>query len=231
MMNCVFYTIWGNKYDDILKISLNTLKNIDKSIDIKIYTDHIINGIDDNNKQIIYDFNGERVISMSRRYLIASNLLDIYDKVLHLDVDTVCTKDINELFSNLNENKIYVASELSNDSVTGVYWAGDLMNSEDMINYKHIDSICAGVWLCNKNMSRYMLQLYDYICTNHHRINNICLDQPFFCYFLIKNNIYDFGLQKYVSHNSKIVKNIIHFAGGVSPNNDKKNNMRIYDKR
>lgn len=230
MGNCVFYTIWGNKYDDILRISINTLKNINKSIDIKIYTDHIINGVDVD-KQIIYDFNSEIVISMSQRYLIASNLLNIYDKVLHLDVDTVCTKDINELFYDLNENKIYVASELSNDNVTGIYWAGDLMDTEDIIKYNHIDSICAGVWLCNKNMGGYMLQLYDYIKSNYHTINNICLDQPFFCYFLVKNNIYDFGLQRYVSHNSKIVKNIIHFAGGVSPNNDKINKMRVYDER
>lgn len=241
----MFYTVWGNTYDNLFILSLNSLlKNIDNTITVKIYTDKIytdnlFNFDNDNVEQILFDFPINNTLAMSCRYLIASKLLEEFDSILFLDCDTICISDLNIIFNNLsNYNKIFVASEKyineeSKNSIVDDLWAGNLLSNDEKYNYKNIDSFCAGIWFSNKYMIQKFIDLYEYIKNNYLLFNNVCLDQPFFCYFLLTNDLYDFKLQNYVSHMglsqrcNKFV--IIHFAGGVTPSQLKYNLMKTYE--
>jgi lipopolysaccharide biosynthesis glycosyltransferase len=248
MKNCIFYSFFGDlKYKELLLASLQSLSRFFPKEHIYVYSSYELEDVSEYANVRLYDFKEGFAIPIAIRYNIAQELFENYDNILYLDLDTVCIGDVSEIFKNITDNKILIATEypdaykdlnkyslnvrtsLSVGSAADDNWAGPLLNAKEKEKYRHVPSICAGVFAANKSTAQHMNALYQYIeFYENHGFQASCADQHAFCKYLLINDIYDFGLQPYVTHQGKDMSEqqislaketdikILHFAGGVT---------------
>lgn len=251
MRNCVYYTVYGKNIDEYIKILLLSLKSLNRFFnkkDIYVYTDNDLSEILDYANVIQYDFGIGFAIPMAQRFKICKELMKSYDNILHVDADTIFINYLDELFSNLIDLEISVATEnplfdqnliyLNFDiykrdkksSIVEHLWAGPLLNENEKKIYQNIDSICAGVFACNKTC--YFIDEIFFLVSQLEiaGFRYVCRDQHAFCKYLLDKKCYNFNLQKFVSHEGPSIMNetnklifnslsIVHFAGGVTSMN------------
>jgi lipopolysaccharide biosynthesis glycosyltransferase len=235
--NCVYYCIYGDdkEYQRILTLSLKSLNKFFDKENIIVFSENNIEEIQGYAKIIETDFPNGYAIPMAYRLILGKKLIEEYqyNNIIHLDVDTVVIDNIDDIFNKFQDNEISFATEsLTNkDKITGGYWAGPLLNSDDLIKYQDILSICCGVFGFNKTISNQLENIYNNVVEKENKgFRGICKDQHAFTEYILKNNLYNYNLQDYVEHtagrfrnqdfidNDKLSK-IYHFAGGVTSHN------------
>lgn len=246
-MNCVYYCFYGGNdlYLKLLTLSLKSLNVFFDKENIFLFSDRDIPELKNFCNIVVVEFPDGYAIPMSYRLILGKKLLEEYDNVLHLDVDTIVVKDIEKIFALSKDNEISFASECEEKSnknkVIGSYWAGPLLSIEEIEIYKDINSICCGVFLCNKSVCLELDNIYQYVVSvEKNGFVGICRDQHAVTAYVIRNNIYNFNLQKTVTHlaqgmvsqnkydlNSDLV--IYHFAGGVTANNKYDYMKKVFD--
>lgn len=236
--NVIFYTLYNNKkYQELLTMSLESLIKYE-NFDIIIFSDfETLISTDKRTSLEKIKFPEGKAIPMGYRFSLMNDLLKKYECVLHVDCDTIFINDPNDIFKNIENEKVNVSSETnrlintSENFVIDEYWAGPLLKAEELELYKKIPSICCGVFAGKNTLNNVCEEIYKNICDNEEKgFLGICYDQHSICEYLIKNNLYSFELQKYVSHNGCYVADndlikfmiennyiILHYAGGVSP--------------
>jgi lipopolysaccharide biosynthesis glycosyltransferase len=234
MKNCVFYCVYGDQeYLKLLNISLLSLNKLSPETDILVFSDRPLPNFERIAKVIVIEFPQGYAIPMAYRLLLGKNLLEEYDNILHLDIDTVVNGNLDILFESNSDNKISFATENEENptSCVGEYWAGPLLTPSEFDKYKNVNSICAGVFGFNKSMYSFLDKIYEYVVqVEWSGYNGPCRDQHAFCAYVLRNNLYNFNLQKYVCHSSqKIFRTnesvfnsnfiVYHFAGGVTTRN------------
>lgn len=229
--NCVYYCLYGDiTYKQLLEISLMSLSKFLPKENIIVFSEYDIQELKEYCQLIKTVFPVGFASSMGYRLILGQNLLEKYNKVIHLDVDTVVTGDLQGIFSQIELNQISFATEnIDNPTkITGNYWAGPLLDIEEKINYKDINSICCGIFGFDVSISSKLKDIYNFIveCENN-GFRGSCCDQHAFTTYVLRNNLYNFNFQKYITHNAQqIVKQnkidlnsdigIYHFAGGVT---------------
>lgn len=229
--NCVYYCLYGNiTYKQLLEISLISLSKFLPKENIIVFSQYNIPELMDYCEVIKTEFPRGYASSMGYRLILGKNLLERYSKVIHLDVDTVITKDIQDIFNQIEPNQISFATENIDTpaKIIGECWAGPLLLPEEKNNYKDIDSICCGIFGFDKSISLKLEDVYEYIleCENQ-GFRGQCCDQHAFTAYVLRNNLYNFNLQNYVTHNAQQLLRqnkidlssdirIYHFAGGVT---------------
>lgn len=230
-LNCVYYCLYGNiTYKQLLEVSLMSLSKFLPKENIIVFSEYDDQELKKYCQLIKTKFPVGFASSMGYRLILGQKLLENYNKVIHLDIDTVVTKDILDIFNQVEPNQISFATELIDtpDKIIGEYWAGPLLSQEEKNNYKNIDSICCGVFAFDKSISPKLEDIYNYLveCENQ-GFRGSCGDQHAFTAYVLRNNLYNYNLQRYVRHDAQqLVKGnkidinsdvrVYHFAGGVT---------------
>jgi lipopolysaccharide biosynthesis glycosyltransferase len=246
MNNCVYYCFYGNNklYFDLLKLSLKSINRVFDKNKIFVYTDQDLNEL--SHLAVIKNlkFPSGFAIPMAYRLILGKELLNQYDNVLHLDVDTIISKQLDDIFSCIENKKISFATEnVDNpDKIIDNYWAGPLLSIDEKKQYSEINSICCGVFGFNKSCNEIIENIYGYISeVENNNFMGVCRDQHGFAAYVLRNNYYNYNLQKYLSHTpiKLMLKNnfnlnsdicIYHFAGGVVPDNKYEYMLNLYKK-
>jgi len=223
MKKLIYYTVSGNiEYAELLKLSINSLlKNGNYVGDVLIMCDeNIKKKLIFNNERIkyhIFDIVDSNRASGNKLRIYEYDILK-YDSILYLDTDILIFEDINPVFNETIKNDNFIIStEGEKSEIINRHHAGPLLTSKEKEKYKYINGINAGVFLFKntiKNINILKETYKKYIYGERYE----CYEQPYFNYSLLKENNFDFFLQKYISHNGyhEIEKNkpIIHFCGG-----------------
>ena len=235
--NCVYYCIYGDdkEYQRILLLSLKTLNKFFDKDNIVVFSQNGIEEIQKYAKLIKTDFPSGYAIPMAYRLILGKKLIDEYryDNVIHLDVDTLVINNLDHIFDVFEDNEISFASEspTNRDKITGGCWAGPLLNSQDLVKYQNILSICCGVFGFNKTLSNQLESIYNNVVEKEEKgFRGLCKDQHAFTEYVLKHNLYNYNLQDYVDHtpgrfvdqnsfDNNHSHKIYHFAGGVSSHN------------
>lgn len=238
--NAVYYCYYGEDilYYELLKLSLKSLNKFFDKNNIFVYSDKELPEIQNLCNVKVITFPIGFAVPMAYRLKIANELFTFYhyDNILHLDLDTIVCKNIHELFIYTENNKISFATE-KNLSINSMYHAGPLLNKEEICLYSHLPSICCGVFMMNKTCVDYVEHIYNFIVQlENNNFKEECRDQHGFCYYVLKNNLYNHNLENYVVHDAKNIINnnlqlnpniyIYHFAGGVT-SADKYEHMKL----
>jgi len=233
---CVYYCLYGDaRYIEILEVSVKSLNKFISKNNIFVYSEFDVPELGLYCNLIKTKFPEGFSIPMAYRLILGKNLLVNYDKVLHLDADTIICDNIDVIFNSFKQNEISFASENLNNpnKITEHYWAGPLLNSDEIKLYNNTNSICCGVFGFNKSMQLILEKIYNFIveCENS-GFKGICRDQHAFTTYVLRNNLYNYNLQKYVCHTPYLKNNysdykVYHFAGGVNSGN-KYNDMKLF---
>lgn len=235
--NCIYYCLYGNnrEYYNLLILSLKSLNKFFDKNNIIVFTENKIEELEQYSKVIQTIFPNGYAIPMAYRLMLGKKLIEEYeyDNILHLDVDTIIVENIDDIFDCFENDKISFATETpeSPDKIVDDCWAGPLLNSDELIRYKDIDSICCGVFGFNKTVCGELENIYNNVVEKEKSgCKLICRDQHAFVEYVLKNNLYNYNLQDYVDHQPKnklnnihisdqVFKEINHFAGGVTSSN------------
>lgn len=236
--NCVYYCIYGNdkEYKRILELSVKSLSKFFTKDNIIVFSEYEIEEIKEYSRIIKTEFPSGYAIPMAYRLILGKKLIEEYqyDNVIHLDVDTLVSGNINSIFDIFEDGEISFATEnpiVNTDKIIGECWAGPLLNPEDLIKYQNINSICCGVFGFNKTVCGELEKIYNNVIEKENfGFRGICKDQHAFSEYVLKNNLYNHKLQDYVNHNPKKItdneyfhdkknERIYHFAGGVTSYN------------
>lgn len=119
--NLIYYTVYGEKYCILLNESLKSLhqNNNSKNFDVLIITDYDTKQIFENNCNVKQYFNIKYHLvekptdaiqsSMNKTKVFDYAEIDYYNKILFLDCDIICLKDVQIIFDSISvENKLYV---------------------------------------------------------------------------------------------------------------------------
>lgn len=116
--NLIYYAVFGTGYADLLETSLKTIhSNSSKNFDILIITD-LETQTYISSKDIIKEFVGNYLVvdtpedgiaaSMCKSRVFEYEFIDEYNKILFLDADIICVKDISTIFDNITSpDKLY----------------------------------------------------------------------------------------------------------------------------
>jgi lipopolysaccharide biosynthesis glycosyltransferase len=231
LKNCVCYCYHGNDslYYKLLKLSLHSLNKFFNKSDIFVHSEVDLPELHDLCNIVIVKFPDGFCTPMAYRLVLTEKLLQSYDNVLYLDIDTIIYNNLDETFLQVRDNEISFATENQKnpDKIVNSYWAGPVLTEDEIKKYSQINSICSGVFLLNKTCSKIILDIYDYIIDlENNGFRGVCREQHGFNSYILKHNCYNYSLQNYVSHDAKnLVKNnlltlstaVYHFAGGVTP--------------
>jgi len=226
---CVYYCLYGDiKYTEILKLSVISLNQFVSKENIFVFSEYDIPELKYNCNLVLTKFPEGYAKPMGYRLILGKELLKNYDKVLHLDADTLVVDNIDCIFECFENEKISFATENPNypDKITGQCWAGPLLNQEEHNTYNNVSSICCGVFGFDKSVSFILDKIYNFIAECEDTgFAEVCRDQHAFATYVLRNRLYNYNLQKYVCHTPakdiNIEKNfkIYHFAGGVIAGN------------
>lgn len=226
---CVYYCLYGDpRYKQILELSVTSLSQFISKENIFVFSEYDIPELESSCNLIKTKFPEGFAKPMGYRLILGKKLLEDYDKVLHLDADTIVCEDITDIFDSFENNKISFATENPGnpDKITGGCWAGPLLNQDEHEKYNDVSSLCCGIFGFNKSVYPVLEQIYNFIvdCENL-GFAEICRDQHAFTTYVLRNNLYNYNLQKYVSHIPQAdIENgmkfkVYHFAGGVTSGN------------
>ena len=225
---CVYYCLYGDhRYKEILEISLNSLSKFIDRKNIFLFSEYDVPEFELYCNVIKTEFPQGHAKRMGYRLILGKKLLENYDKVLHLDVDTLICDRIDDIFDSFENGKISFATEddVNPHKITGHHWAGPLLDQDEIAKYSHLNSICCGVFGFNKSASEILENVYNFIVEcEESGFHGPVVDQYAFVTYVLRNNLYNYNLQKYVSHfpssvSDKTKFKIYHFAGGVMPDN------------
>lgn len=223
---CVYYCLYGDiEYKKIIQLSILSLNNFFPKEHIFLFSEYDIPELSEYCNIIKIKFPQGYAIPMAYRLILAKKLFETYQKVLHLDADTLVFDNIDNIFNSFEDDKISFSTENPDtpDKIIDKYWAGPLLNEDEKIKYSNVNSICCGVFGFNVSIIKKLDNIYNFICEcENSGFRSICRDQHGFATYVLRNNMYNYNLQKYVLHFPKSRSNlfkIYHFAGGVCSGN------------
>lgn len=250
MKNLIYVSVFYNKkYIELLKLLLQSLKQfgkIDENTDILILTndsfEQEISLICQHLKinYIIESLNLHNVIeskySRFKIFDLPKTNVQVYNKILYLDIDIIVQKDINNIF-NLNiSNKLYARDE---GNISGEFFGSFLFQEWFQEGHgqnmdKKTRSFCSGVMLfkpCQEIKMLFQNTLNHIISyQNSGKKFGTCIDQPFINFNAIINNLHEIDLLSHIVTNSPDInthkETICHFAGNTC-NFDVKYNAMI----
>jgi hypothetical protein len=227
--NCVYYCLYGDvAYKQLLETSLRSLSKYLPKENIVVFSEYEIGELEGYCRILKTEFPKGHASPMGYRLILGANLLEQYQRIIHLDVDTVVTGNIDDVFNEIKQGEISFATENVDhpDKIIGDFWAGPLLTQEEKDRYKDIDSICCGIFGFDRSTSHRLKEIYNFIVEcERNGFYGRCCDQHAFAAYVLKNNLFNFTLQKHVTHISqrllwegRIDSNIKvhHFAGGVT---------------
>jgi hypothetical protein len=244
--NCIYYCLYGNdkKYYNLLILSLMSLSQVFDKNNIIVFSENVSEEIEQYAKVIKITFPNGYAIPMAYRLILGETLIEEYqyDNILHIDVDTIIIENIDNIFDCFENGEISFATEVPKNPsrIVDDYWAGPLLNSDELIKYKDISSICCGVFGFNKTVCGELKNIYNNVIEKEKNgVELICRDQHAFVEYVLKNNLYNYNLQNYVDHqpmnklnsidiSDQIFKKINHFAGGVTSNDKYERMEKLY---
>jgi hypothetical protein len=254
MKKLIYYTLSHNlKYLDLLKLNIESLikNNYDGSfLFITNFKKQILENINVTNKlYFIEAFDDGLLNSSANKFKIYKfDKIDEFDKILYVDVDVLFVKNVDVIFNEINDDKIYVSFDnptvFGNAKESGFntlmttkcgaqisWWGADIFLQEEKnyIKRKKIQAINAGIFAFKPNMASHFENIEKFMIENNHFLNQ-ALEQPFFNVYLFRKNLFDSTLTKYVTHNTNDVdgKIIIHFAGNTGNFEQKINNFKSF---
>jgi lipopolysaccharide biosynthesis glycosyltransferase len=226
--NCVYYCFYGDfRYKELLELSVNSLNKFISKENIFVFSEYDIPELQIYCNVIKTEFPQTHAKRMAYRLILGKELLKNYDRVLHLDVDTLVLDNIDDIFISFEDGKLSFATEdLENPhKITGSFWAGPLLNEDELVKYSNVNSICCGVFGFNKSAYKILEDIYKFIveCEDSGFYGSH-VDQHGFVTYVLRNNLYNYNLQQHVSHFPSSILDktkfkIYHFAGGVVSDN------------
>jgi len=199
---CVFHNEEYMKMFKILMISLKFYSNTD-NIDFLIFTSNnfipYINSISKlvriNIAYKIFDLNNVFDAACARLNIYDYENIDQYEKILYVDTDIIIKNDINILFEEPLEDKMYAVREATIGREHQGGWYFDFNNID-----KNTGGMNSGILLF-KNLPIFK-QIFNDI--REHILNikkengtfPVCYDQPFVNYHFIKNSKYDITMME-----------------------------------
>jgi len=226
---CVYYCLYGDiRYKQILELSVTSLSQFISKEDIFVFSEYDIPELESNCNLIKTEFPEGHAKPMGYRLILGKKLLENYDRVLHLDADTLVFDNIDDIFDSFEKNRISFATENSSnpDKIIGTCWAGPLLNQEEHEKYNDVNSLCCGIFGFDKSLYPFLEKIYNFIeeCENA-GFAEVCRDQHAFTTYVLRNSLYNYNLQRYVSHmpqadiDNGLRFKIYHFCGGVCSGN------------
>jgi Glycosyl transferase family 8 len=222
MKKAIYYTLYGDpKYAELLELSLISVNKFKKDEEIFLFTNLQLNRLAGLCNVINIEFPSGFAKPMALRYEIFRLLAARFDKILHLDTDTICINPLTNLWNHFTPGKISLASEsdvtdqisetntysynsksMKKNYITETFWAGPLLNPQEAEDYRNIPSICAGIFGANSDAADLLSSAYEYVCAIEDQgFRGRCGDQHAFTHFLLKKNCYNLNLTDLVNHN------------------------------
>lgn len=130
--------------------------------------------------------------------------IDLYDKLLYLDVDVLIIRDLNEILDMQLENKLYAEKE---STINNKNHGGELFDFSKI--EEHTPAFCGGVLLFNnctevKELFERTLRHVDEHVDSCQRIPK-CLEQPFLIYHTIMGKLNHHGLTDKIQGDNRIL--------------------------
>jgi len=224
-MNLICYLLYGNdnKYYNMLLSSINTLiKNGN-------YKDDILFFVDDKNvdKLLKLDIpNNKYVINIKNIKSTGLNIFRIYEfdfinkynKVLLIDIDTLISQDINNIFNIITKDNIFYFS--SENRIYEPCSALSIAKQNEKNFYKQ-KGFLLNCGIISFKINKTNLLTCEHIYNTGKNIHTSCAEQPFINHFFLRKGNYSTILNNVIYNNfDKLYKNkneytIIHFLGGV----------------
>ena len=236
MKKLIYFTISNDiKYLRLLTLCIKSLNNFDYDGDILFITDFekdIRDNIEFKNDIFFLDLGAESLfISSSNKLKIYRyDKINMYDKIIFCDIDTIWMKSPNILFNQIEEDKVYMVSEHHQESLmSSEYWSGDLMTKEEInyINLNKIKGLNGGFLAFKKSMIDVIKEIDNFTSENFK--NFLCLEQPYINTYLFRNNLYNTQFDKYISNNGNFITDfdgvLLHFSAGMGNADFKYKNM------
>lgn len=193
--SCVFF---DQKYIDLINLLLKSYKlfgNSSNNIDYLIICNlefqnkiqEIFNILNMNGKIWCLDLKTKFESGYSRLKIFDYHNINVYNKILYLDCNTLITNSISNLLDFHLDNKLYALQE---GNTNYDFWGSQFFNKNP-----NCSAFTSGILLFNNNMiiKDLFSQILSHI-SNHLSSNlpiPVCLDQPFIVYHAVKNNLYD----------------------------------------
>ena len=241
-MDCIFICVFNNemciKLLYLLLESIFIYGNLDKDIDILIYTSSHFRSIIMHshlfNEKIKFEvndnYNDIGSACKARLDIFSLSSVSNYNKILYLDIDILIKHDIRVIFDLIKDDILYVLEEGNIDHDSD-FW-GKTLFGDEIHNYIDKTAFTTGILLF-KNCP----QIKDLFCKIREDTNNRphffdCHDQPYIVYNAFKYNLYNNKILKTyaVNNDTNIHSNkvIHHFPGGPGIFTHKLETMTIF---
>jgi predicted O-methyltransferase YrrM len=248
-MNCIFICVFNNEtYIKLLYLLLESIYiygNLTKDIDILIYTStsfmNIIKKshlcIENIKFEINDNYNNIDTACKARLDLFNFPVITNYSKILYLDTDVLITGDIKPIFDLVDEDKLYVLEEGSENGYNLLtdsddYWGGKtLFSQEERDNLDTKFGFTSGMMAFNncEIIKGLFDQVKEDIIARPHHFS--CYDQPYIVYNAFKLQLINKKLTNYAANNDTNVhsnKIIHHFPGRAGIAENKIDKMKEY---
>lgn len=190
--NLVYYCVSGDGYQDLAIKSIETLLNHQpQNVDVLIICDSVeaerrIRNRISSIKTFVFEENCHP--SFFRFGIFKWQEAKNYEKLLYIDADTLVLKDVNEIFSYMENDNLYVncgyESDLSHKNYTF-----DLSQEEiEDIRRRSVQGINTGVIGFHNSNLAFFEKLFEYCRLNRFMIFTT-FEQPYFGTFLYRSKI------------------------------------------
>lgn len=231
MKKCIFVCIFGDEnYVKMFYLFLESLylyANLDENTEILVYTSskimktikvhHLYKNII---KFAVHDnYHTSSDASKARLDFFDIPSINMYEKILYLDIDIIIKRDINHVFDICKEDILYALEEGCIDNEKYDYWGHKLFTAKEIEQYDDKSAFIAGMLLfnnCTKIKTLFKNIKEDMISR---ALTFSTCEQPYIIYSAFKYKLYDNKQMKAyaINNNYDIHSDIIihHFPYGV----------------
>jgi hypothetical protein len=226
MKKLIYFTISNDiGYLKLLSLCIDSLNKFDYDGDILFITDlenEIRESVEFKNNVYFLNFGANNILSSSANKLkiYKYDNINMYDKIIFCDIDTMWFKSPDILFDDIQDDKIYMVSEHHQDSLMSHdFWSGDLMTRDevDFINNHKIKGLNGGFFAFKISMISVIENIDNFLNQNFKVYK--CLEQPYINTYLYRNNLYNTLFDKYISNNGNFITDfdgvLLHFSAGM----------------
>ena len=173
--------------------------------------------------------------SANKLKIFQYNGIEDYTKIIYCDLDVIWLKSPQVVFETIQDGKLYFSEEgIDNRHNMSLCYYSEKLITQEESNYmidNNIIGLNAGFFGFHINMLYVIKDIFFYMRENKHKITG-CLEQPFVNVHCYRNNLYNTGLTRHVSHRGQDLEKcdtvVVHFAGGVGASVVKYNKMLEY---
>jgi len=192
MRNLIYYSIIGDGFFDLCKMSISSIlkKSNTNNIDILVFCDcYTAKEIKEYNHEIIThvinDLDNPHDSSYNRYRIFEVEGIEKYNKFLYIDSDTIIIDDINKIFDFMDDDCIYTNQGYGSDLSHSNYTFGLNIDEINIIKEKNIQGINTGVFGFNNKKIEFFKGLYLFIKSANIKMD--LFDQPYFGTYLFRS--------------------------------------------